>query len=127
MAVVATDVGCLGSGRIQDASARVAVMYVGKLVEMAETEALFIHPLHPYTEALMSAVPKPDPRCRSRRIVLEGEVADPSNPPSGCYFHPRCRYMQDVCKAKGPEMRELRPGHFVSCHRAEELQLLGVG
>jgi len=112
---------------VEHISDRVAVMYVGKLVEMAETEELFIHPLHPYTEALMSAVPKPDPRYRSRRIVLEGEVADPSNPPSGCYFHPRCRYMQDVCKAKGPEMRELRPGHFVSCHRAEELQLLGVG
>jgi len=111
---------------VEHISDRVAVMYVGKLVEMAETEELFIHPLHPYTEALMSAVPKPDPRYRSRRIVLEGEVADPSNPPSGCYFHPRCRYMQDVCKAKGPEMRELRPGHFVSCHRAEELQLLGV-
>ena len=111
---------------VEHISDRVAVMYVGKLVEMAETEELFIHQLHPYTEALMSAVPKPDPRYRSRRIVLEGEVADPSNPPSGCYFHPRCRYMQDVCKAKGPEMRELRPGHFVSCHRAEELQLLGV-
>jgi len=111
---------------VEHISDRVAVMYVGKLVEMAETEELFIHPLHPYTEALMSAVPKPDPRYRSRRIVLEGEVADPSNPPSGCYFHPRCRYMQDVCKAKEPEMRELRPGHFVSCHRAEELQLLGV-
>jgi len=111
---------------VEHISDRVAVMYVGKIVEMAETEELFIHPLHPYTEALMSAVPVPDPKYRSRRIVLEGEVANPANPPSGCYFHPRCRYAVDCCKTTGPDLREARPDHYVSCHRAEELSLLGV-
>jgi peptide/nickel transport system ATP-binding protein len=105
---------------------RIAVMYVGKLVEMADTKELFANPLHPYTEALLSAVPKPDPRGRRQRIVLEGDVADPANPPSGCYFHPRCRYAIDRCQTETPELRELRPGHVVSCHRAEELSLAGV-
>jgi oligopeptide/dipeptide ABC transporter ATP-binding protein len=99
---------------------------VGKLVEMAETEELFESPLHPYTEALMSAVPKPDPRYHAKRIILEGDVADPANTPSGCYFHPRCRYATDICSQEAPELRELRPDHFVSCHRAEELSLVGV-
>jgi peptide/nickel transport system ATP-binding protein len=111
---------------VEHISDRVAVMYVGKLVEMAETDELFLHPLHPYTEALMSAVPKADPHYRSRRIVLEGDVADPSNPPSGCYFHPRCRYAKDICKTESPQLRELRHDHFVSCHRSEELTLAGV-
>ena len=105
---------------------RVAVMYVGKLVEMAPTEELYPHPLHPYTEALMSAVPRPDPRSAKDRVVLEGEVADPANPPSGCYFHPRCQYAESVCRTESPELRELAPGHFVSCHRAEDLSLSGV-
>ena len=82
--------------------------------------------MHPYTEALLSAVPKPDPRLRAQRIVLEGEVADPANPPSGCYFHPRCRYAMDVCRSEKPELREHQPGHLVSCHRAGELRLRGV-
>jgi peptide/nickel transport system ATP-binding protein len=105
---------------------RVAVMYVGKLVEMARTEELYPHPLHPYTEALMSAVPRPDPRSAKDRVVLEGEFADPANPPSGCYFHPRCQYAESVCRTEAPELRELAPGHFVSCHRAEVLSLSGV-
>jgi peptide/nickel transport system ATP-binding protein len=105
---------------------RVAVMYVGKLVEMAETEALFHSPLHPYTEALMGAVPRPDPEFRSERIVLEGEIANPANPPAGCYFHPRCRYAVDLCRHEEPALRELRPEHYVKCHRAEELTLRGV-
>jgi peptide/nickel transport system ATP-binding protein len=105
---------------------RVAVMYVGKLVEMAETEELYLNPLHPYTEALMSAVPKADPDIKSYRIELEGEVADPGNPPSGCYFHPRCRYALERCKVERPVLEEARPGHFVSCHRAKELKLRGV-
>ncbi len=104
----------------------VAVMYVGKLVEMAETEELFLHPLHPYTEALLASVPKPNPRLRSKRIVLQGEVADPSNPPTGCYFHPRCPYAIDRCKVEAPSLREIQPGHVASCHRAEELHLAGV-
>jgi peptide/nickel transport system ATP-binding protein len=111
---------------VEHISDRVAVMYVGKMVEMAETDDLFLHPLHPYTEALMSAVPKADPRYKSRRIILEGDVADPANPPSGCYFHPRCRYTTDICKTTGPQLREVRPDHYVSCHRAEELTLAGV-
>ncbi|MEA3345644.1 MAG: dipeptide ABC transporter ATP-binding protein [Chloroflexota bacterium] len=111
---------------IKHISDRVAVMYVGKLVETAETEELFMNPKHPYTEALMSAVPKPDPRARSERIVLRGEVADPADPPSGCYFHPRCRYAQEICEVEEPELREINPEHFVSCHLAEELQLRGA-
>ncbi len=111
---------------VEHISDRVAVMYVGKLVEAAATEALFQRPLHPYTEALLSAVPKPDPRLRTEPIVLQGDVADPANPPSGCYFHPRCQYAIDRCSTEGPELRELEPEHFVSCHRAEELRLMGV-
>lgn len=110
---------------------RVGVMYVGQLVELAETKELFGRPLHPYTEALMSAVPKPDPRMQKTRIVLEGEVADPANPPSGCYFHPRCPYAVERCKVEQPAFRNLgsKDGgdHFVACHRAEELSLKGVG
>jgi len=107
---------------------RVVVMYVGKIVEVAETEELFAQPFHPYTEALLSAVPNPDPRMRQQkdRIVLEGDVADPANPPSGCYFHPRCRYVQDQCSQETPELREIAPGHFAACHFAEEITLAGV-
>lgn len=105
---------------------RVAVMYVGKLVEMAETEELYLNPRHPYTEALMSAVPKSDPDVKSERIVLEGEVPDPGNPPSGCYFHPRCRYAIERCKIEAPVLEEVSAGHFVSCHLAHELHLRGV-
>ena len=111
---------------VKHISERVAVMYVGKIVEMAETLELFESPKHPYTEALLSAVPKPDPRLRSKRIILQGDVADPANPPSGCYFHPRCRYAVDICRIKPPTMEEIQPRHFVSCHRAHELSLKGV-
>jgi peptide/nickel transport system ATP-binding protein len=109
-------------------SDRVAVMYVGKLVELSETEELYLSPKHPYTEALLSSVPKPDPRLSSRGkgIVLEGDVADPSNPPSGCYFHPRCRYAQDRCSKEGPPLRDIGGGHYVACHFAESLKLMGV-
>ncbi|MBI3086310.1 MAG: dipeptide ABC transporter ATP-binding protein [candidate division NC10 bacterium] len=112
---------------VKHVSDRVAVMYVGKIVEMTETQHLFTAPRHPYTEALLSAVPKPDPRLRAHRIVLEGEVADAANPPSGCYFHPRCRYAVDACRQETPRLEEIEPGHFVSCHRARELTLRGVG
>ena len=111
---------------VKHVSDRVAVMYVGKIVEIAKTNALFHTPKHPYTEALLSAVPKPDPRLRSERIILEGDVADPANPPSGCYFHPRCKYATDLCKHQEPELRELAPDHVVSCHHAEDLELIGV-
>jgi peptide/nickel transport system ATP-binding protein len=111
---------------VQHISDRVAVMYVGKIVEMADAEELYLHPKHPYTEALMSSVPKPDPLYKSERIIMQGEVADPSNPPPGCYFHPRCRYAVDLCKEKLPEFREIAPDHFVACHRADELELRGV-
>jgi peptide/nickel transport system ATP-binding protein len=109
-------------------SDRVAVMYVGKLVELAETEELYVNPKHPYTEALLSAVPKPDPRLSSRGqgIILEGDVADPSRPPSGCYFHPRCRYIQDRCSQETPALRDIGAEHFVACHFAERLSLRGA-
>jgi len=111
---------------VQHISDRVAVMYVGKIAEMTYSDELYNNPLHPYTEALMSAVPKPDPKYHSERIVMQGDVADPSNPPPGCYFHPRCQYAKEVCSQETPEWRELEPDHFVACHRAEELQLRGV-
>jgi peptide/nickel transport system ATP-binding protein len=105
---------------------RVSVMYVGKMVELAPTRDLFVSPLHPYTEALMSAIPLPDPRPREKRVLLTGEVANPASPPTGCYFHPRCTYCQEVCKTEEPAFTELTPGHFVKCHRAAELKLTGV-
>ncbi len=105
---------------------RVAVMYVGKLVEVADTVELYATPKHPYTEALLSAIPKPDPRRRSQRIVLEGDVADPTHPPSGCYFHPRCRYAQARCAVETPALRDVGGGRLVACHFAEELDLKGI-
>jgi oligopeptide/dipeptide ABC transporter ATP-binding protein len=111
---------------VKHVSHRVAVMYAGRIVEIAPTAALFAAPLHPYTEALLSAVPVPDPRRRAQRIVLEGDVADPSHLPAGCHFHPRCRYATDRCRIETPELREVAPGHAVRCLRATELSLLGV-
>ncbi|HET6234794.1 MAG TPA: ABC transporter ATP-binding protein [Acetobacteraceae bacterium] len=111
---------------VKHVSHRVAVMYAGRIVEIAPTEALFTTPRHPYTEALLSAVPVPDPRQRARRIVLEGEVADPSNPPSGCHFHPRCRYATEQCRQIVPALEDVAPGHAVRCLRARELSLAGV-
>lgn len=83
-------------------------------------------PRHPHTEALLSAVPKPDPRLRAGRIVLGGDVADAADPPPGCAFHPRCAYAADACRVETPEVTEIAPGHLVSCHRARELTLRGV-
>ena len=111
---------------VEHISDRVAVMYVGRLVELAVTEELYYSPKHPYTEALMAAVPKPDPRKRDRPIKLPGEVASPANPPSGCYFHPRCRYVKDICSQETPPLLEVEPGHFSACHFASELKLRGV-
>ena len=106
---------------------RVVVMYVGKIVEMAPTEQLFLAPKHPYTAALMSAVPVADPRIRSGMTALQGEVPSPANPPSGCHFHPRCPYAVELCKSTPPPLEELAPGRLVSCHRGRELALAGIG
>ena len=113
---------------VETVSDRVAVMYVGMLAEEAKKEQLYSAPKHPYTEALLSAVPKADPRLRRReeRIHLSGEVADPANPPPGCYFHPRCSYAVDLCRVERPLLREVGQEHYVACHRAEELTLHGV-
>jgi peptide/nickel transport system ATP-binding protein len=105
---------------------RVAVMYVGKIVEMGPSEELFDSPKHPYTSALLSSVPIPDPRVRAQRIPLQGEVANPANPPSGCYFHPRCAHAVERCRTEEPILGEISPGHLVSCHRAKELDLPGL-
>ena len=112
---------------VEHISDRVAVMYVGQLVELAETRALYAQPLHPYTEALLSAVPKAVPHGRSQRIILQGEVPDPAHPPGGCYFHTRCRFAVDVCRSTTPPLEETQPGRWVACHRARELSLSGVG
>jgi len=90
---------------------------------VAPTAQLFAAPKHPYTEALLSAVPVPDPRQRAKRIVLEGEVADPSNVPPGCAFHPRCRYAIERCRVERPELAEYAPNQVAACHRAAELNL----
>jgi len=111
---------------VENISARVAVMYAGRIVEMAATSELFHHPRHPYTEALMNALPKPEPGARTGRIVLPGEVADPSNLPPGCAFHPRCRYARDRCQEVTPKLRALCDAHLCACHRAEEIELGGV-
>ncbi|MCC6802129.1 MAG: ABC transporter ATP-binding protein [Anaerolineae bacterium] len=107
-------------------SDRVAVMYVGRIVELAPKRELFAFPKHPYTEALLSAVPSVDPEARRERINLRGEIANPAAPPSGCHFHPRCRYAQDICKQKIPVWEEVRPGHYAACHFAHELTLQGA-
>jgi peptide/nickel transport system ATP-binding protein len=103
-------------GSVRQISDRVAVMYLGKIVETADTEALFTHPFHPYTEALFAAVPVPDPLAERKIIVLRGETPSPIDIPSGCPFHPRCPYRQPVCETLFPEVRELVPGRWVSCH-----------
>ena len=107
-------------------SDRVAVMYLGKIVELAPTRTLFAVPKHPYTEALLSAVPKPAPDGAKNHLRLEGEVPNPANPPRGCRFHTRCRYAKDVCRTDEPPLEEVAEGQFVACHFAKELDLRGV-
>lgn len=111
---------------VEHISDRIAVMYVGKLVEVAESEQLLHHPRHPYTEALVSAIPPADPDIQQDRMILEGDVPSPANPPTGCVFHPRCRYAEAICSREEPLLRELTPNHYVSCHLAENLELKGV-
>jgi peptide/nickel transport system ATP-binding protein len=113
---------------VEHISDRVAVMYLGKIVEISDAETLYQFPKHPYTEALISAVPLPDPKLQRERelIRLEGDVPDPSQPPTGCYFHPRCRYATDICKQETPELREITQGVKVACHLSETLELQGV-
>ena len=111
---------------VRHVSDRVAVMYVGRIVEIAPTDALYRSPRHPYTETLLAAVPAPDPTLRGRRMKATGEVADPSRPPPGCAFHPRCPYAVERCRVERPELTEIAPGRFTSCHRADEIELAGV-
>ena len=111
---------------VKHVSNRVAVMYVGRLVELGETEALYNTPLHPYTEALLSAAPSPTPGAASNRIILERDIADPANPPPGCAFHPRCRYAQPQCRETTPTLEEVRPNRWTACLRARELDLKGI-
>jgi peptide/nickel transport system ATP-binding protein len=108
---------------VRHISDRVAVMYVGQLVELAPAKALFRRPRHPYTAALMRAVPVPDPRATGSDGVLHGEVASPASPPSGCYFHPRCLFAQGRCRQEAPVLQEVMPGHYARCHFAAELEL----
>ena len=101
---------------IRHVSRRVGVMYLGRIVELAPTGELFNHPLHPYTKALLSAIPVPDPRRTTNRLVLEGELPSPKDPPKGCRFHTRCPLCQDRCRQEDPAYREVSPGHFAACH-----------
>jgi peptide/nickel transport system ATP-binding protein len=110
---------------VNQISDRVVVMYVGRVVEVGTPQELFHNPKHPYTSALISSLPISDPKQRADRAVLEGEIANPANPPSGCYFHPRCPFAIDKCKVEAPPIQEVS-GRLVACHRAEELELAGV-
>jgi oligopeptide/dipeptide ABC transporter ATP-binding protein len=110
---------------VEHISNRVMVMYLGKCVEIASSEALYKSPHHPYTEALLSAIPIAEPRSSRKRIILEGNVPDPSKVPEGCSFRTRCRYAKDVCRSSEPQLRELERGHSAACHFSEDLSLVG--
>ena len=112
---------------VEYVSNRIAVMYLGKIVELCDAETFYANPLHPYSEALLSAVPIPNPRHKAKRILLQGDVPSPVNVPKGCSFHPRCNYYKPgVCDQEVPPLRELGSGHFTTCLRAEEIELQGL-
>jgi oligopeptide/dipeptide ABC transporter ATP-binding protein len=113
-------------GVVRHVSDRVAVMYVGRIVETAPTTSLYTQPRHPYTEALLAAVPKADPALRDSVAAPIGEIADPSNPPPGCAFHPRCPYAVERCRVEIPTLQEIAPAHWSACHRTAELSLRGA-
>ena len=105
---------------VEHISDTVGVMYLGNLVEYGETDDIFANPLHPYTKALFSAIPIPDPTVKRERIVLQGSIPSPANPPAGCKFHTRCPYATERCKTEAPKQREVEPGHYVVCHLYEK-------
>lgn len=105
---------------VEHISDRVGVMYLGRMVELTDRESLFADPLHPYTKALLSAIPIPDPTVKRERTILQGDVPSPVNPPKGCHFHPRCPLAMDKCRVDDPQLKELKPGHLVACWVAEE-------
>ncbi len=108
---------------VKHISDRIAVMYLGRMVEMGESDEIYNHPLHPYSQSLLSSVPVPDPKVAraNKRIVLEGDIPSPLNAPSGCPFRTRCRYATEMCSESMPEFKEVKPGHFVACHRVNEI------
>jgi oligopeptide transport system ATP-binding protein len=105
---------------VRHISDRMAVMYLGKLVEVADRNEIYLRPVHPYTQALISAVPVPDPDIERKHSILEGDIPSPANPPKGCNFNTRCRYAKDICHEQDPEYREVKADHFVACHFAED-------
>ncbi|MDI9419427.1 MAG: dipeptide ABC transporter ATP-binding protein [Bacillota bacterium] len=111
---------------VQHISDRIAVMYLGRVVEVGDVDQLFNRPKHPYTEALLSAIPSPNPDEKGSKIILKGDVPSPANPPEGCAFHPRCLYAAELCRQKRPQLAEAEPGHAAACHRWKELSLKGV-
>ena len=106
-------------------SDRIAVMYLGRIVELASAEEVIQNPLHPYTQALLTSVPVPDPKFQRGRAKIIGELPSPIDLPSGCTFHPRCPYVQEICRTTKPELREITPGHFAECHFAGEVGIAG--
>ena len=107
---------------VEHISDTVGVMYLGNVVEYGETEDIFSHPLHPYTKALFSAIPVPDPNAKMNRIVLEGSIPSPANPPAGCKFHTRCEQCMECCRSEAPAWKEIEPGHFCACHLYDDVR-----